>query len=327
VTTLELFLFQFQFQFLQLAQNFSVCFTMSSQPRAINNQEIRSSSTARSPFSSSYIHSPIAQASLERDIAESSGDKPQDDSPDSSDDESSEVSTDHTDGAITHAMVSSYRRPSIVAFGGPRPVLAPQFPDPAPLTKKERKQSRNEERSLLRDNHLAPPKHSEPPRRSALNRLYRYLFSTKRAALAPADEEVAGQGNAEPTETSALLTHGGHESARSHHETLNRQWEEAVAAGKIRTTWQREAKTILRYSSSLTVTFILQYSLTVASIFTVGHIGKVELGACALASMTANITGFAIYQGLATSLDTLCAQAYGSGRYVCPNPCFWRDAF
>ena len=29
--------------------------------------------------------------------------------------------------------------------------------------------------------------------------------------------------------------------------------------------------------------------------------------------MSANITGYAIYQGLATSLDTLCAQAYGSG--------------
>jgi MATE family multidrug resistance protein len=30
--------------------------------------------------------------------------------------------------------------------------------------------------------------------------------------------------------------------------------------------------------------------------------------------VTANITGYAVYQGLATSLDTLCAQAYGSGR-------------
>jgi MATE family multidrug resistance protein len=54
--------------------------------------------------------------------------------------------------------------------------------------------------------------------------------------------------------------------------------------------------------------------LTVASIFTVGHLGKIELGAVSLASMTANITGYAVYQGLATSLDTLCAQAYGSGR-------------
>jgi multidrug resistance protein, MATE family len=30
--------------------------------------------------------------------------------------------------------------------------------------------------------------------------------------------------------------------------------------------------------------------------------------------VTANITGYAVYQGLATALDTLCAQAYGSGR-------------
>ena len=30
--------------------------------------------------------------------------------------------------------------------------------------------------------------------------------------------------------------------------------------------------------------------------------------------VTANITGYVVYQGLATSLDTLCAQAYGSGR-------------
>jgi len=43
-------------------------------------------------------------------------------------------------------------------------------------------------------------------------------------------------------------------------------------------------------------------------------LGKVELGAVSLASMTANISGYAIYQGLATSLDTLCSQAYGSGR-------------
>jgi multidrug resistance protein, MATE family len=31
-------------------------------------------------------------------------------------------------------------------------------------------------------------------------------------------------------------------------------------------------------------------------------------------TVTANITGYAVYQGLATSLDTLCCQAFGSGR-------------
>ncbi|CAN9471866.1 unnamed protein product [Alternaria alternata] len=54
--------------------------------------------------------------------------------------------------------------------------------------------------------------------------------------------------------------------------------------------------------------------LNLVTIFVVGHIGTDELGAVSLATMTANITGLAIYEGLATSLDTLCAQAYGSGR-------------
>lgn len=85
-------------------------------------------------------------------------------------------------------------------------------------------------------------------------------------------------------------------------------------AGLIQTTWRREAQVIGKYSIPLMVTFLLQYSLTVASVFTVGHLGTVELGAVSLASMTVSITGSAVYQGLATSLDTLCAQAYGSGK-------------
>jgi MATE family multidrug resistance protein len=106
------------------------------------------------------------------------------------------------------------------------------------------------------------------------------------------------------------LPYGGHDDPNN----ISAKWEEAVAAGMIQTTWQREAKVLAKYSAPLMVTFVLQYSLTVASIFTVGHIGTAELGAVSLASMSANITGYAIYQGLATSLDTLCAQAYGSGR-------------
>jgi MATE family multidrug resistance protein len=114
-------------------------------------------------------------------------------------------------------------------------------------------------------------------------------------------------------------------------EDIDRKWEEAVIAGLIQTTWRREAKVIGKNAAPLVVTFLLQYSLTVASIFTLGHLGKKELGAVSLASMSASITGYAgmplspmflrrstnsaiVYQGLATSLDTLCAQAYGSGK-------------
>lgn len=138
--------------------------------------------------------------------------------------------------------------------------------------------------------------------------------------MSPRDEEAATAVDSvaeavHGSETTPLLgdpslPYGGQDDP----ESLNKKWEEAVAAGRIKTTWQREAKVIGGYSAPLIATFVLQYSLTVASIFVIGHLGTVELGAVSLASMTANITGYAIYQGLATSLDTLCAQAYGSGK-------------
>ncbi|KAF2864984.1 mate-domain-containing protein [Massariosphaeria phaeospora] len=82
----------------------------------------------------------------------------------------------------------------------------------------------------------------------------------------------------------------------------------------LHTTASKEAKLLLQSSIPLVITYLLQYSFSLTTLFVVGHIGTNELGAVSLATMTANITGFAIYEGLATSLDTLCAQAYGSGR-------------
>jgi len=80
------------------------------------------------------------------------------------------------------------------------------------------------------------------------------------------------------------------------------------------TTIGRESKLLFRYSLPLTLTYLLQYSFSLVTIAVCGHIGTDALGAVSLASMTANISGLAVYEGLATSLDTLCAQAYGSGR-------------
>jgi MATE family multidrug resistance protein len=184
------------------------------------------SSIARSPFSSSYLSaSPLAQESIQRDIEECSeedaGIIESDDEGSSSDDES-EASTVRPD-AQNHSMASSYRRPSFVAFGGPRASVAPHQDGSSYVTKKEKKQARREERSLLRDNHLAPPKHPENTERSVLSKAYRRLFSTKRPKSEPDDE--AGEAplfTAEPSETSALLANGLPESARDGHERRNK---------------------------------------------------------------------------------------------------------
>jgi MATE family multidrug resistance protein len=82
----------------------------------------------------------------------------------------------------------------------------------------------------------------------------------------------------------------------------------------LRTTAGTEAKILLKSSIPLMLTYVLQYTFSLVTIFVVGHIGTDELGAVSLATMTANISGLAVYEGLATSLDTLCAQAYGSGK-------------
>lgn len=56
---------------------------------------------------------------------------------------------------------------------------------------------------------------------------------------------------------------------------------EATPSGGVCVTWKTEAKYIASSSASLLVTFVLQYSINVASVFSAGRIGKVELGAVA----------------------------------------------
>ena len=79
-------------------------------------------------------------------------------------------------------------------------------------------------------------------------------------------------------------------------------------------TFKSEAKVLASYSFPLMFTFLLEDIFPLVCSLTVGHLGKNELAAVSLASMTSNITlGF--FEGIATSLDTLCPQAYGAGRY------------
>lgn len=243
--------------------------------------------------------SPLAEQVLARDIAECTDDE------DAVANDGAVDDANDADHDIGHPM---YRRPSGVAYGASRPVFNPQTTDEPAMTPLERKQSRQAERSLLRDNHVLPPKRLER-RQTFLGTIYRRLFSTK---LPPRDDENPEIVVQSPTETSPLLR-AQDDGTSTSEDDLEDQWEHAVASGRLRTTWQREAKTIATYSAPLIVTFVLQYSINVCSIFTVGRIGKIELGAVSLANMSAAITCMAPFQGLATSLDTLCAQAYGSG--------------
>jgi len=83
---------------------------------------------------------------------------------------------------------------------------------------------------------------------------------------------------------------------------------------KLHTTWRLESKLLFRFSGPLILTYMLQYSYNLVLVWVAGRLGTNELAAASLASMTASITGMCVYEGLATSLDTLTSQAYGGGK-------------
>lgn len=130
-------------------------------------------------------------------------------------------------------------------------------------------------------------------------------------------DAISSANDDHPDELSALR------SPRSHHSTHIRSaigtHDDYIpslgASSTTFTTLEVETTILSRYSFPLVITFLLQYSLNVASVFSVGRIGKTELAAVSLATMTANITGYCLFQGTSTSLDTLCAQAFGRRDY------------
>ncbi|KAI1435476.1 MATE efflux family protein [Xylaria sp. CBS 124048] len=76
--------------------------------------------------------------------------------------------------------------------------------------------------------------------------------------------------------------------------------------------WVSELRLLIQYSIPLIATYLLQYTWSVIVTWIAGHLSSEDLAAASLGLTTMNITGFAIFEGMATALDTLCSQAYGS---------------
>lgn len=74
-----------------------------------------------------------------------------------------------------------------------------------------------------------------------------------------------------------------------------------------------ELSILLISSFPLVCTSLLQSMQVNIALLFVGRMGKDELAAVALATLTANVTGWSVFQGLASALDTLCPQAHGAG--------------
>lgn len=98
------------------------------------------------------------------------------------------------------------------------------------------------------------------------------------------------------------------------YDTIPASDDAAVAISAGETSWKNESKILARYSSPLVVTYLLQYSYSFVTVVVAGRLGTSELAAASLATMTGNIVALSVYEGLATSLDTLTSQAFGAGK-------------
>lgn len=141
-----------------------------------------------------------------------------------------------------------------------------------------------EERELLKDNHIPIPEPNGPT-----NSIQ--------------DQAVIGDDNDNAEE-------------EEEDDIIRDTFENAIINKEIQSTTSTiELKNLIKSSIPLVLTFLLQNSLSTVSVFSVGHLGATELAAVSMGAMTANITGYATIQGIATALDTLCPQAFGAKKY------------
>ncbi|KAJ8073477.1 ethionine resistance protein [Marasmius tenuissimus] len=73
-----------------------------------------------------------------------------------------------------------------------------------------------------------------------------------------------------------------------------------------------EIRILTKYSLPVFGTHLLEFTLVIASVLTIGHLSTKALAAITLGSMTANVTGLSIIQGFTSALDTVLPSAWTS---------------
>ena len=88
--------------------------------------------------------------------------------------------------------------------------------------------------------------------------------------------------------------------------------EEGKPEPGLTATYWEEIKILIKYTLPVYGTQLLEYSLVIASVVSIGHLSTAALAASTLGSMTASVTGYSILQGFASTLDTVLPSAWTS---------------
>lgn len=94
-------------------------------------------------------------------------------------------------------------------------------------------------------------------------------------------------------------------------DAYGQQTEPETRSSKVAEYW-RECMIMVGYTLPVFGTHLLEYSLVVASVVSIGHLSTTALAASTLGSMTASVSGYSIIQGFASTLDTVLPSAWTS---------------
>ncbi|EDR01957.1 multidrug/Oligosaccharidyl-lipid/Polysaccharide flippase, partial [Laccaria bicolor S238N-H82] len=78
------------------------------------------------------------------------------------------------------------------------------------------------------------------------------------------------------------------------------------------TMFWEELRILTKYALPVFGTHLLEYSLVIVSVISIGHLSTNALAAVSLGSMTASVSGFSVLQGFSSALDTMLPSAWTS---------------
>ncbi|KAF7323676.1 RNA helicase [Mycena kentingensis (nom. inval.)] len=113
-----------------------------------------------------------------------------------------------------------------------------------------------------------------------------------------------------PTETTPLISPAP-PIPRIHEDV---DGEEAETEGSTAAIYWSELGILTKYSLPVFGTHLLEYSLVMAPVLSIGHLSTTALAAITLGSMTAGVSGFSILQGMVSALDTMLPSAWTSSQ-------------
>ncbi|KAF7318306.1 RNA helicase [Mycena chlorophos] len=113
-----------------------------------------------------------------------------------------------------------------------------------------------------------------------------------------------------PTENTPLLV--GEPPVPRIHEPIDDDTSSDEGASNPATVYWSELRILTKYSLPVFGTHLLEYSLVMAPVLSIGHLSTTALAGITLGSMTGSVSGFSILQGLVTALDTMLPSAWTS---------------